>query len=38
MSIPLTASEDILTVTESKIVADIPEKDNPLTSEVNVVS
>ena len=38
MSIPLTASEDILTVTESKIVADIPEKDNPLVSEVNVVS
>ena len=38
MSIPLTASRDILTLTESKMVADIPEKDNPLVSEVNVVS
>ena len=38
MSIPLTAFEDIFTVTESKTVADIPEKDKPLVSDVKVVS
>ena len=38
MSIPLTAFEDIFTVTESKTVADIPERDSPLVSEVKVVS